>query len=349
MAETSKQPWRCHWCRRLNKHHAPTCGSCYLSWEKCIDIHYIHGKKAQPHAQSRQGSRRTRQGGAWENWDQWDSAQEHGHQQRQVTPSPRRKPRGKTPKKRNEKQKAYGTPALDPPWQPTPAASHPVHTQAASSQSEAAESRLLQELVQAIETSDKPVSAEIQNVIDKAKKPIEPPTTTKSVRQAWDKLEKKRKQLQQAQVARSNLHRSWADYIEESVKRWKTFAADFAQKDEVLEKKVQDAKDAMQEAKDKYDTAREAIDKQDALQLEQPEELSDYMEEETLDKMATSEEIQAGINSMVNTLEAVRIRPQEDLPDAQAAKKAKTGHGDGAMEPSLPGSGALQPFAKPGK
>ena len=170
------------------------------------------------------------------------------------------------------------------------------------------------------------------------------------MRQAWDKLEKKRKQLQQAHAARSNLHQSWATYIEESVKRWKTFAADFAQKDENLEKKVQEAKEAMQEAKDKYDAAREAIDKQDAIQLEQPEELSDYMEEEELsNKMASSEEIQAGINSMVTTLEAVRIRPQEDPPDLQASKKAKTGHGDGAQEPPLLGSGALQPFAKPGK
>ena len=193
------------------------------------------------------------------------------------------------------------------------------------------------------------MSAEVQTVIDKAKKPTEPPTTTKSVRQAWDKLEKKRKQLQQAQAARSNLHQSWASYIEESVKRWKTFAADFAQKDENLEKKVQEAREAMQEAKDKYDTVREAIDKQDALQLEQPEELSDYMEEEPTDKMVSAEEIRAGIDSMVSTLETVRIRPQEDPPDAQASKKAKTGHGDGETEQPLPGSGALQPFARPGK
>lgn len=321
-----------------------------MSWEKCIDIHYIHGQKAQPNASARQESRKTRNGQDWDDWSYWEaSPRRQGPQGRQPTPSPRRKPRGKTPKKNREKAKGYGAPALEPPWQSAPATTASAHPQAAPSHLDAAEGRLLQELVQALETSDKPVSAEVQNVIDKTKKPAEPPATTKAVRQAWDKLEKKRKQLQQAHAARSNLHQSWATYIEESVKRWKTFAADFAQKDENLEKKVQEAKEAMQEAKDKYDAAREAIDKQDAIQLEQPEELSDYMEEENPDKMASAEEIQAGINSMVTTLETVRIRPQEDLPDSQASKKAKTGHGEGAKDLSLLGSGALQPFAQPGK
>ena len=34
---------RCYWCRRLNKAVATTCGSCHTGWERCIDIHYVHG------------------------------------------------------------------------------------------------------------------------------------------------------------------------------------------------------------------------------------------------------------------------------------------------------------------
>ena len=138
--------------------------------------------------------------------------------------------------------------------------------------------------------------------------------------------------------------------MDESVKRWKTFAADFAGKDQTLEKRVQDAKNATQEAREKRDNARAAIDKQDALQWELIDDLSDDTEEETTEKMATLEEIQAGITSMVTTLETVRnIRPQEDLPDAQAAKKAKIGHEAGDAEKPLLGSGALKPFATPAK
>ena len=58
MAETSRQPWRCHWCRRLNKHHAATCGSCYMSWEKCIDIHYTHGQLSRMHQPDKHRERR---------------------------------------------------------------------------------------------------------------------------------------------------------------------------------------------------------------------------------------------------------------------------------------------------
>lgn len=40
-----RHPWRCHWCKRLNKALAPQCGSCHTSWDKRIDIHYVHGQK----------------------------------------------------------------------------------------------------------------------------------------------------------------------------------------------------------------------------------------------------------------------------------------------------------------
>lgn len=214
---------------------------------------------------------------------------------------------------------------------------------------ETPESALLKELVQALENTGNSLTEDVQTVIDKTKKPYEPPPSTKSVRQSWDKLEKKRKQLQQAQTARSNLHSSWAGYIEESVKRWKTFASDFAEKDQALEKKVLEAKDAMQEAREKYEKARDAMDKQDAAQLE-VEEVSDGMEEESADRIATAEEIQQGITNMVCSLEAVRIRPSEEATEAgQASKKAKLGHQDEAPERSLFGASALKPFHQPGK
>lgn len=73
MAEATTAPWRCHWCRRLNKYFATKCGSCYLSWEKCIDIHYVHGQKQQSAGSPRASSRKK-----WpqsSNWDQWGSSE----------------------------------------------------------------------------------------------------------------------------------------------------------------------------------------------------------------------------------------------------------------------------------
>ena len=51
------------------------------------------------------------------------------------------------------------------------------------------------------------MSEDVQAVVDKAKRPVEPPpATAKTARQAFDRLEKKRKQLSQAQKARTKLH-----------------------------------------------------------------------------------------------------------------------------------------------
>ena len=214
-----------------------------------------------------------------------------------------------------------------------------------------AEASLLTELVHAIETSDLTPTDEMQTVIEKAKKPPEaPPVTAKTVRQTFDKLEKKRKMLQQAQTARTNLHQSWNQYIEESVKRWKTFAIDFAGKDADLEKKVMTAKEAVLEAKQKYDTAKEDNDRQDAAHVEEVEDISDGMDEDPPDRMATAEEIKANITAMVTSMEALRTHPIAEQGE-QASKKQRTDPGEAGdvTGPPAYGQAALQPFGGPGK
>jgi len=152
MMEAATTPWRCHWCKRLNKYFATKCGSCYLSWEKCIDIHYVHGQKQQAAASPRASSRKK-----WSqpsDWTQWGSSTTT--QAKQVA-SPRKRP--KTPKKAKEQKGNYGTPALDPPWQSSALAPMPSQTTQASTGS--MQATILQELVTAIEQSDQPVPEEI--------------------------------------------------------------------------------------------------------------------------------------------------------------------------------------------
>ena len=209
-----------------------------------------------------------------------------------------------------------------------------------------AEANILQELVTAIEQPDQPVTDEIQAVVEKAKRPPERPVIAKSVRQAFDKLEKKRKNLNHALKARKKLHTSWTNYIEESVTSWKQFAADFTAKDPDLEKKVIEAREAVQEARNKYDAAKEANDKQDAAALEDVEEISDGMDEDQVDKIASAEDIKAGIQSSLDSLESFRVTPLEAHPEAMAHKKQKTGGGE--EDPHCPGSSALKPFHQPG-
>lgn len=330
MAEASKTPWRCVWCKRLNKNQATQCGSCHTGWEHCVDISYVHGVKSD------RSPRRRKQ---WED-PQWSTASYQNKPTRKATQSPR--PRRKTPKGKKGKAQNYGAPALEPPWQGSETA--PVQQQPTSAGSDNAE-QYLTELVAALETSDQPITADVQKVIDKTK---QPPATAKSVTQAFQKLEKKRKQLLSAQQARHNLHQSWNAYLEESIKRWKQFAEDFAKKDQELEKRVSEAKDAMQEAKDKHDGAKAALDKQDAAflkdQEEAPEEISDEnMDDPAPERLATAAEIQEGISTMLQTLETGRVRPTE-IDEERNSKKARVDGNEHSF-----GSAAMKPFGKPDK
>jgi len=75
--------------------------------------------------------------------------------------------------------------------------------------------------------------------------------------------------------------------------------------------------------------------------------------DEEQSKVETSERILAGINAMVQNLEAVRVRPPDDINE-HTAKKARTesteaGAGEPGSGPSGPGARMLQPFAVAGK
>ena len=107
------------------------------------------------------------------------------------------------------------------------------------------------------------------------------------------------------------------------------------------------AREAVQDARNKYDAAKEANDKQDAVALEEVEEISDAMDEDQMDKIASAEDIKAGIQSALDGLGNFRVTPLEAHPEAAALKKQKTG--DGEEDPRGPGSSALKPFHQPGK
>ena len=115
-------------------------------------------------------------------------------------------------------------------------------------------------------------------------------------------------------------------------------------------RKSHGSQEAVQEAKKKYDTAKEDNDRQDAANIEDVEEISDGMEDEPTDKMATAEEIQANINKMVDNLEVLRARPAQEQSE-HANKKQRTDPGDDGELPGQHGFGAsaLKPFGAPGK
>ena len=125
MSGASKEPWRCVYCKRLNKSMASSCGACETTWDKCIDIYYVHGqpsKKEQPWSYA-----------DWEGGDAgWGGRpQSRGRHAAQRWESPRKRestPRGQkgkdSPRQRAKKKSGKGKDAFTfpslggqpPPW-----------------------------------------------------------------------------------------------------------------------------------------------------------------------------------------------------------------------------------------
>eukprot|EP00435_Cladocopium_sp_Y103_P064580 s386_g26.t1 len=301
---TSKQPWRCLWCVRLNKATALRCRKCDYQWHQCIDHSFVPGGRGQPPQQ-------------WntEEWHQPDTSNT-----RKSTKSPRRtRRRSATPKKKqNQIQNAYAVPGLDPPWSGQGGIVHASTSTSAMSTTELqAEQRAqraeqkLSRVVAALEKQDVALDPEAQQIVEE-----ETNTKTASSKQmhsAVSKLDQARKKFQNAQKARQTHQDKWTTYLEASIKRWQTFAEDFAKQDKDLEDRVNQARTKMQEARALLDDTKERLLKQDVEVLKEAEVISDM--EDEMDKMETSDKIQAGIHQAMDSLAAIRVRPPEGQPD----------------------------------
>lgn len=328
MSSTSnKDPWRCRFCYRLNKMNALRCGTCDRKWHLCVDHTYVHGGKDKQTKQTWSNS-------TWSYTGSQHADQEWHPPARKDGKSPRPR-KGKSPRrKKNRDGEETLIPELDPPWN-SKQAINAAETASSSTGSGTAENQL-QYLVTELKKKDKPISPEdIQQLLTETTTPV---VTSKSMHHAVTKLDQARAKHHAAMKARKNLHDQWSKYLEMSIKRWKGFAEDFRSKDKDLADKVSQTKELLQEARTHLDETKELHTKQDADALE-VEILSD-VDEETM-KVEAAELIQQGIETIISSLDAVRVRPELSAEDMAQNKKARIEGG--------PGSGALQPFSKPGK
>ena len=325
----NKDPWRCAYCWRLNRHNALRCGTCDVVWQKCIDNTYRH--------QGPRGHSRSRGYAQWDRGEDWQG----GQSQEQFAPkSPRsrkspRPKRGATPKqKKKNKDAVYSEP--EPPWISNNGDGNTLPLPGLGSSDSKAEQKY-QELIMELKKPGNTLTPGAQQILaDAAPAPIKP-EAPKNMQSAVAKLERARDAFQQAQRARQNLHAKWTAYIESSIERWKGFAEDFAERDRDLDAKVVAAREALQIARDKVDATKDELTKEDEEILE----ITDV--DDDGDKMETADVIQNGIDGMVATMQAVKAAAE--ATEGQVAKRARTeGNGDGSALPS-----ALTPFGRPGK
>jgi ACT domain-containing protein len=232
-------------------------------------------------------------------------------------------------------------PAYDPPWDAkAPAAT----TTATSSGSDPQTAQQLQSLVNKLQSNDQSLSPqEIQHIIAET---TGTKITSKSMHQAVKKVDLARAKFKAAKAARLKLHNSWTAYVEESVKRWRTFAEDFTKKDTTMEEELNKAREALQEARRHLDATKEQHSKQDAEELEETETISDGEAEDENMKVDTAAMIQKRIHSVVESLEQIQIPSTDDTadPKGEAASKRQRLDASAGL-----GSRALSPFPGPGK
>ena len=228
---------------RLNKAKALRCGRCDYQWHICIDHTYIHGGRAKPE----------------EDWTytDWPDVDGTARASRKVSASPHSSRRAQTPKSRRKKKSKESslTPALDPPWSSKTTGQVPV----APSQSTArpTDSNLenkYNRLLAALEKQEN--SEEMQQLVEEGSVKT---ASSRQMHTAVKKLDQARDKYHVALKARQNLHESWTKYLDESIKRWTTFAEDFGKKDRELETKVQQTKEKLQEARQCLDETKEAV------------------------------------------------------------------------------------------
>ena len=158
---------------------------------------------------------------------------------------------------------------------------------------------------------------------------------------AWSGVSSRhrREKLQKAKTARTNMHRNWGKFLDDSVKRWQQHGEKFTKEDEELANAIDAATSVFQAARTHLEETKEALAEFDNIVEKEIPEVSDE------DLMAdTTGSIGDGIQEMLTNL--TRLRDAQDDIEANAAKKARTE--EPPATPAAEGGSALpkamQPF-----
>ena len=126
-----------------------------------------------------------------------------------------------------------------------------------------------------------------------------------------------RKELQQAQLARFNLHNAWRGFLNQAVKQWQGYSAQFLDQEKQMSERVSSAMETLEQAKEALAKAKSTAGieaKEDAMAV------SDEDPEKDLTGPA-ADRIKDGLTSLQTNLEALRNSAEQMVEDEQKALK----------------------------
>jgi len=353
MAKMEKESWRCGWCWRLCKQSHQRCPDCGGVWED-RDTSYVH--QARGSSQRHRTQQWDYAGGAA--WSQWDD--QRSYQQPQHPKSPRRSQsrsrKGKGKGKNKTKASSYmaesqfGPSALGiqlpaPPWQPAPTtATTTSSSMMPAAPSAGGDAQLRGFLNEMKQIPDMPADAHtiIQKYARKQRS-----STTKSMHQSVTDLSEAREALDQARLARHQLHGSWRTFLGEALETWQAYTEGFKQQETALLARIEDAKQNLNAAKEVFEECRTTLidlSKNDQQLIESAEAA---MATEQGDDPAVAR-LQMDLDSMHGHLKTLKGNADAMAVDATSAKRPRLSEpGDMSNdnedgEPSKPGP--LEPF-----
>ncbi|CAL1160417.1 unnamed protein product [Cladocopium goreaui] len=275
--------WRCSFCWRTNKANTKSCARCGIKWTHGQDPTYTPQKDMNARPKS---PRRVQQStGNW-NYTGWNEDTDWGDSnwQQGYGSSSAYRQRGDTPRKKTPKQKkgakprsdgrhSYDVPPPEPPWNSNYAGAPQQLAHGGEDHSAAAENLTL--LATALKETNTTVPASVAHIVVENSAPV---PTSKSLKNAVDKMDKE---------------------------------------DQELADKVKAAQEKLQQTKDTVEERKVALEELDA---DTNIEISD---DEMVDKVDSSEQIQANISHMVENLQKLHQTAEAAIIEAGENKNKR--------------------------
>lgn len=126
-----------------------------------------------------------------------------------------------------------------------------------------------------------------------------------------------RKELQQAQLARFNLHNAWRGFLSQAVSQWQGYSAQFLEQEKQMNERVNSAMEALDQAKESLAKAKSTAG------IETKEDTMAISDEETDKDLAgsTADKIKEGLTNLQTSLAALQSSAEQMVEDEQKALK----------------------------
>ena len=199
-----------------------------------------------------------------------------------------------------------------------------------------AEDKQLKSLMAVLKKHSDTLPPEVQNMVNEAAIK-EGQKQTKQLHAVVAAHGRARKELQQAQLARFQLHNAWRGFLSQAVTQWQGYSAQFLEQEKQMNERVNTAMEALNQAKESLAKAKSTAG------VEAKEDTMAISDEEPDKEIAgsTADRIQEGLTNLQSSLEALQTSAEQMVEDEQKALKRPrldTGQLDSAKPSELPGA-----------